>query len=51
MIFGVWYFGIVDNVVIIYEEVLMFSVVFDMFVIFLYCFNKFGFWVEKLIER
>ena len=43
--------GIVDNVVITYEEALMFSVVSDTLVIPSYCPNKPGFWAEKPIER
>ncbi|MFP3560529.1 sugar dehydrogenase complex small subunit, partial [Paraburkholderia sp. SIMBA_049] len=46
-----WYLGIVDNVVITYEEALMFSVVSDTLVIPSYCPNKPGFWAEKPIER
>ncbi|NHL69148.1 twin-arginine translocation pathway signal [Burkholderia ambifaria] len=50
-ILGAWYLGIVDNVVITYEEALMFSVVSDTLVIPSYCPNKPGFWAEKPIER
>lgn len=46
-----WYLGIIDNVVITYEEALMFSVVSDTLVIPSYCPNKPGFWAEKPIER
>ncbi|UXU91290.1 sorbitol dehydrogenase family protein [Burkholderia sp. S-53] len=46
-----WYLGIVDNVVITYEEALMFSVVSDTLVIPSYCPNKPGFWADKPIER
>ncbi|WP_175689072.1 sugar dehydrogenase complex small subunit [Burkholderia anthina] len=50
-ILGAWYIGIVDNVVITYEEALMFSVVSDTLVIPSYCPKKPGFWAEKPIER
>jgi len=46
-----WYLGIVDNVVITYEEALMFGVVSDTLVIRSYCPNKPGFWADKPIER
>jgi hypothetical protein len=46
-----WYTGIVDNVVITYEEALMFGVVSDTLVIRSYCPNKPGFWAAKPIER
>ncbi|RKU05066.1 twin-arginine translocation pathway signal [Burkholderia sp. Nafp2/4-1b] len=48
---GAWYLGIVDNVVIAYEEALMFSVVSDTLIIPSYCPNKPGFWAEKPTER
>lgn len=46
-----WYLGIVDNVVITYEEALMFGVVSDTLVIRSYCPNQPGFWADKPIER
>ncbi|WDD92084.1 sorbitol dehydrogenase family protein [Burkholderia sp. FERM BP-3421] len=46
-----WYLGVVDNVVITYEEALMFGVVSDTLVIRSYCPNKPGFWADKPIER
>ncbi|MGU7770599.1 sugar dehydrogenase complex small subunit [Burkholderia sp. MR1-5-21] len=46
-----WYLGVVDNVVITYEEALMYGVVSDTLVIRTYCPNKPGFWAEKPIER
>lgn len=46
-----WYLGIVENVVVTYEEALMFGVVSDTLVIRSYCPNKPGFWADKPIER
>ncbi|WP_063533920.1 sugar dehydrogenase complex small subunit [Burkholderia sp. MSMB1589WGS] len=46
-----WYLGIVDNVVVTYEEALMFGVVSDTLVVRSYCPNKPGFWADKPIER
>lgn len=42
-----WYLGVVDNVVITYEEALMFSAVSDTLVIRSYCPDKPGFWADK----
>ncbi len=46
-----WYLGTVDNVVITYEQALMFNVVSDTLIIRSYCPNKPGFWAAKPIER
>jgi hypothetical protein len=46
-----WYLGVVDNVVVTYEQALMFGVVSDTLVIRSYCPNKPGFWATKPIER
>jgi len=46
-----WYLGIVDNVVVTYEQALMFEVVADTLVIRSYCPNKPGFWATKPTER
>jgi hypothetical protein len=46
-----WYLGIVDNVVVTYEQALMFDVVSDTLVIRSYCPNKPGFWATKPTER
>lgn len=46
-----WYTGVVDNVVITYEDALMYGVVSDTLVIRSYCPDKPGFWAAKPIER
>ena len=46
-----WYLGIVDNVVITYEQALMFDVVYDTPVIRSYAPGKPGFWAQKPIEK
>jgi hypothetical protein len=46
-----WYLGTVDNVVITYEQALMFDVVSDTLVIRSYAPGKPGFWAQKPIEK
>ena len=46
-----WYLGTVDNVVVTYEQALMFGVVSDTLIIRSYCPNKPGFWAANPIER
>ncbi|CAD6546485.1 hypothetical protein LMG28727_04575 [Paraburkholderia kirstenboschensis] len=46
-----WYLGTVDDVVITYEQALMFGVVSDTLIIRSYCPNKPGFWAAKPVER
>jgi len=46
-----WYLGIVDHVVVTYEQALMFSVVADTLIIRSYCPNQPGFWASKPVEH
>ncbi|SIO60966.1 Membrane bound FAD containing D-sorbitol dehydrogenase [Paraburkholderia phenazinium] len=46
-----WYLGTVDNVVVTYEEALMYRVVSDTLIIRSYCPNKPGFWAAKPVEQ
>jgi len=46
-----WYVGTIDNVVITYEQALMFDVVSDTLVIRSYAPGKPGFWAQKPIEK
>jgi Membrane bound FAD containing D-sorbitol dehydrogenase len=46
-----WYLGTVDNVVVTYEEALMYRVVSDTMIIRSYCPNKPGFWAAKPVEE
>ncbi|SDI05068.1 Membrane bound FAD containing D-sorbitol dehydrogenase [Paraburkholderia phenazinium] len=46
-----WYLGTVDNVVVTYEEALMYRVVSDTLIIRSYCPNKPGFWAAKPVEK
>ncbi|WP_087754830.1 sugar dehydrogenase complex small subunit [Paraburkholderia caledonica] len=46
-----WYLGTVDDLVITYEQALMFGVVSDTLIIRSYCPNKPGFWAAKPVER
>ena len=46
-----WYLGTVDNVVVTYEEALMYRVVSDTLIIRSYCPDKPGFWAAKPIEK
>ncbi|KAF3460203.1 sugar dehydrogenase complex small subunit [Ralstonia pseudosolanacearum] len=46
-----WYTGVVDGMVVTYEQALMYGVVSDILVIRTYCPNRPGFWAEPPVEK